>query len=103
MTRYCLSLLLLTISASILHAEPAAQFYIVPNGNVAGSGTLAAPNAAKTDGPFATPVRARVAIRELRRTKPKGPLTVLIRGGRYELREPLTFAAEDSGTADSPT
>jgi hypothetical protein len=94
--------LLLALAAGA-RAEPTANYFVAPNGNDAWSGTLAAPNAAKTDGPFATPGRARDAVRELRRMKPKGLVTVLIRGGRYELREPLTFTADDSGTADSPT
>jgi hypothetical protein len=34
---------------------------------------------------------------------PKSEVVVMLRGGRYELAEPLVFAPEDSGTAASPT
>jgi parallel beta-helix repeat protein len=112
--RHCTSLL--PIAAAVLvsarvpaasaasEVQPVAAFYVAPDGNDAWSGTLAAPNADGSDGPFATPARARDAARERRAKQPaKGPLTVLIRGGRYELAEPLTFTPADSGTADSPT
>jgi parallel beta-helix repeat protein len=101
---------LVLLSASGLAApdgpepQPAAAFYVAPDGNDTWSGTRAAPNADRSDGPFATPARARDAARELRaKQPPKGPLTVLIRGGRYELAEPLTFTPADSGSAESPT
>ncbi len=78
-----------------LAPTPAADFYVAPNGKDSWSGTLAAPNAAGTDGPFATPARARDAVRTLRKGKPrKGDLAVMLRGGRYELAEPLTFTPE---------
>jgi hypothetical protein len=80
-----------------LAPTPAADFYVAPNGKDSWSGTLAAPNAAGTDGPFATPARARDAVRALRKGKPrKGDLAVMLRGGRYELAEPLTFTPEDT-------
>ncbi|MBI2300138.1 MAG: right-handed parallel beta-helix repeat-containing protein [Armatimonadetes bacterium] len=67
------------------------------------SGTLAAPNAARTDGPFATLARARDAIRALHPTgAPAEPITVRLRGGFYELPETLVFGPEDSGTAAAP-
>jgi hypothetical protein len=84
-------------------ATPAA-FHVGPKGNDAWSGTLAAPNADGTDGPFATLTRARDAVRELRAgTQFHKPLVVLIHAGRYELAEPLLFTSQDSGTAESPT
>lgn len=81
-----------------------ATFHIAPDGNDAWSGRLAAPNPARTDGPFATPARARDAVRALRKQADReGPVVVLLRGGRYALAEPLVFTPEDSGTAASPT
>lgn len=78
-------------------------FYVATNGSDAWSGRSADPNAAKTDGPFATLARARDAIRRL---KSQGrftqPVTVMLRGGSYELAEKLTFRPEDTGAADSP-
>ncbi len=80
-----------------------ANFYVATNGNDAWSGTLPAPNAAKTDGPFATLTRARDAIREV---KANGglhqPLKVLVRGGTYYLPETFTLGPEDSGAASFP-
>ena len=43
--------------------EPRATFFVSTDGNDSWSGRLVAPNAAKTDGPFATIARARDAIR----------------------------------------
>ena len=94
------------VVGTIMHSEaqgPEATFYVATNGDDAWSGALPAPNAAGTDGPFATLTRAREAMRELRATGgllriPK----VLGRGGTYYLPETLTFGSEDSGTASSP-
>jgi parallel beta-helix repeat protein len=84
-------------------AQPQADYFVAPNGNDAWTGTLAAPNTTRTDGPFASPARALQAARQLRKTSPPNqPIVVLLRGGRYELPEPLTFTALDSGTKTSP-
>ena len=77
-----------------------ATFYVAVDGDDRWSGKLPAPNAAKTDGPFATPLRAQQAVRELVRKGLKGNVRVLIRRGRYYLPEPLTFGLQDSGTAE---
>lgn len=81
------------------------DFFIAPDGNDSWSGTRADVAPGRKDGPFATLGRARLAVRELRRSKPdlKRPVVVALRGGMYELGEPLVFTPEDSGTADSPT
>jgi hypothetical protein len=82
----------------------AATFHVGPNGLDTWSGTLAAPNGAKTDGPFATLARARDAVRRFRSTaRPRGAVMVALHAGRYELSEPLVFIPEDSGTPQSPT
>lgn len=81
-------------------AEP-SDFYVSTQGSDRWSGTLAAPNAQGSDGPFATLARARDAVRELkRRTAPKN-VVVSIREGRYVLRETVVFGLEDSGVGDS--
>jgi hypothetical protein len=73
-------------------------FYISPNGNDAWSGLLPAPNGDGTDGPFATITAAQRAVRALPREPVwTEPVTAYLRGGRYELTEPLVFTAEDSG------
>jgi parallel beta-helix repeat protein len=73
--------------------------YVAPAGNDAWSGRLAAPNAAKTDGPLASLAKARDVVR---RQKGDGPATVLIRAGVYCQPETLKFGPEDSGTATAP-
>ncbi len=80
-----------------------ANFYVATNGNDTWSGRLPAPNAAGTDGPFATLTRARDAIRELKVAEGlRQPLKVLVRGGTYYLSETLIFGPQDSGTASFP-
>ena len=93
------------------------DFFVSPNGNDSWSGTLDAPNATKTDGPFATINRAKLAVRELKskvylpKDKPidaryagtnypfgKGKdIVVFIRTGFYPLKESLVFSPEDGG------
>ena len=88
--------------------------YVATNGNDAWSGKLAEPNAAKTDGPFATLGRARDEIRKMKGLTvekkeaqqaiplPAGGVTVWARGGVYALPETLKLGAEDGGTAEAP-
>jgi len=88
-----------------VHGADAAarQWFVSPHGNDAWSGTLPDPNAAKTDGSFATLVRARDAIRTHKAASDAtGPLTVFLRDGLYNLKEPFTLTKEDSGTAAAP-
>ncbi len=103
-----------------------ADFYVAPNGSDNWSGTLAEPNQAKTDGPFATIGRAKEAIRKLKLTiyKPKEnaidsrfrgssykygkgkDIIVLIREGYYKLKNTLVFNSVDGGErieTDLPT
>jgi hypothetical protein len=80
-----------------------AAFYVAPSGNDQWSGTKAIANEEKTDGPFATLARAQQAVRQKKANAAPGqPITVLVRGGRYELTEPLRFVPEDSGTQQTP-
>jgi hypothetical protein len=80
-----------------------ADFFVATDGNDAWTGTLSAPNADKTDGPFASLSRARDAVRA---RKAQGPpakgVTVMVRGGNYFLNETLAFGPQDSGTKDCP-
>ena len=61
-----------------------ATLFVASGGNDAWSGTLAAPNAAGSDGPFASLDRARDAIRQMKTAGPlpRGGVTVWLRGGR---------------------
>lgn len=94
-----------------------ADFYVATNGNNDWSGTLAEPNAAKTDGPFSTLAKAQEAVRELKAKvyKPKKEpvetrwigsphplgtgrdIVVYIREGYYSLEKALVFNPEDGG------
>ena len=59
-----IAMISLAIKASVGNVpgkEPEAAFFISKDGRDSWSGRLAAPNAEKTDGPFATIVRARDA------------------------------------------
>ena len=73
-------------------------FYVAPNGNDSWSGTLAAPNPAGTDGPFATFDHARAALRKLNKSG-LAQLVVEFRGGTYFLSSTEMLNAADSGSA----
>lgn len=94
--------MLLTTSGSATYG--ATTLYVAPNGNDAWSGVLPEPNATKTDGCFASFVRAREEIRRLKKKGglPKGGVVVEIRGGTYQLASPFSLSAEDSGAEGSP-
>ena len=90
----------LATAATCRAAEPQADYFVSVNGSDSWSGTLAVPNAQKSDGPFATLERARDAIRELKRQE-SADLIVLVREGTYRLKNTVVFGLEDSGAGDS--
>jgi len=69
-------------------------FFVSKEGDDANPGT--------EDKPFATLKRARDAIRALKREQEglKQSVSVIVRGGKYYLDEPLVLTAEDSGTKE---
>ena len=77
-----------------------ADFYVALNGADHWSGTLPAPNGKGTDGPFATLVRSRDAVRDLRKSRSRD-IVVLVREGTYRLAETVVFGLEDSGKGDA--
>lgn len=79
-----------------------ADFFVAVDGNDSWSGTLAAPNAAASDGPFKTLGKAQTAVRAVSRTGRTTPIQVVVRGGTYILAAPWTFAAADAGTVAVP-
>ncbi|HEX2971581.1 MAG TPA: right-handed parallel beta-helix repeat-containing protein [Tepidisphaeraceae bacterium] len=81
-------------------ASTEGDFYVAPNGNDQWSGKHAAPTADKSDGPFATIQQAQKAARNLWAQHPESsrPVTVLVRGGTYSIREPLVFNQADCNT-----
>jgi hypothetical protein len=88
------NILILTISLLACAAVASArEFYVAPDGNDANPGTR--------EQPFATPARARDAVREAKQ-QASGPITVFFRGGTYFLEQPLRFGPDDSGTKDGP-
>ena len=89
---------------SLPSLAPAVSLYVSPKGRDTWSGTLAAPNGARTDGPLASLEGARDAVRKL---KTSGPLAAPGHGrgggrGRYPLRRPLVLTPRDSGSAEAP-
>src|SRR4051794_16994144 len=86
--------------AVCLGADSASvTLHVATEGSDSWSGKLAAPNAARTDGPFASIERARDAAREVQR---KRPVVVYVHGGTYTLARPIRFGPEDSGSAECP-
>jgi hypothetical protein len=98
-----LVLVLTPLSTAVEHTD-SLRLYVATNGNDSWSGKIPAPNAAGTDGPFATLERARDEIRELKKGDglPEGCVEVRVRGGTYSMDGPLELSSEDSGTADAP-
>jgi hypothetical protein len=93
------ALLLFTLS----NDATALTLHVAPDGNDQWSGTMARPNAARTDGPLASLAGARDAVRRIKAETPlTEPLRVVIAGGKYFLSEPVVFTPEDSGTEAAP-
>lgn len=84
-------------------AQNEKNFYVAGNGNDAWSGTLAAPSADGTDGPFATLGKAREAVREAKKSESaeKSAFTVTVCGGEYELDAPFTLENQDGGSENA--
>ncbi|MEW6356678.1 MAG: right-handed parallel beta-helix repeat-containing protein [Planctomycetota bacterium] len=87
----------LGIAACALADPPMLTLYVAANGNDAWSGRQAEPNAAKTDGPFATIERARDEARRVRTAAPAPPVRIVLCRGVHCLKQPLVLEAQDSG------
>jgi len=81
-----------------------ATFHVAPNGKDRWSGRLESPNTAGTDGPVATLLGARNAIRRVRQRGGKlaGPITVKFAPGEYAVTKTVVFESRDSGTPECP-
>lgn len=78
-------------------AEDQKSFFVATDGKDSNRGTQAAP--------FATPEKARDAIRAWRQGAPgraTAPVTVFLRGGTYRRTRSFTLEAQDSGTPGRP-
>lgn len=98
-------LIITVLSTLLLSASLLAQvsFYVSPDGNDAWTGTLSEPNASRTDGPVASLQRAREIVRgTIKKGIPKGGITVVLRGGVYQLGETFVLTSDDSGIEGSP-
>lgn len=75
-----------------------AEFFVAPDGKPGNPGTFSEP--------FGSLIQARDAIRDLRsegkNELPDGGIAVRIRGGIYEVKEPLELNENDSGIPGSP-
>ena len=81
----------------------AVTFHVAPDGNDAWSGRLARPNADRTDGPLASLVGARDAVRNLKAgAQVAEPVRVVIADGTYALAKTVVFTPRDGGTKDAP-
>ena len=92
-----------TLNEAQLQQVEDAAFFVSPGGNDVWSGTLPEPNPDGSDGPLATLAAARDVVRDARKGQWRGrAVTVLMRGGVYELESPVRFGPRDSGDQDKP-
>lgn len=89
-------ILALSFQTLVFAGKPKADFYISPSGNDSWSGTLAAPNADRSDGPFKTLTKARDAVRSKLAGMDKD-IVVMLRGGNYFIDKTIVFGLADSG------
>ncbi|HEY3321189.1 MAG TPA: right-handed parallel beta-helix repeat-containing protein [Planctomycetota bacterium] len=96
MRRLALSCCICLVADVLTAAETVV--YVAPDGRDDWSGRSPDVNADRTDGPLATPLAARDAIRKLRAAGTAGPFCVRLRGGVYRMTAPLVLEPQDSGT-----
>ncbi|GAA4802035.1 PDZ domain-containing protein [Olivibacter ginsenosidimutans] len=70
------------------------QRYVAIDGSDQNEGTK--------DSPYASPLKAKEAVIQLRKTGYKGAVEIIITAGTYYLTQPLTFTAEESGSTQHP-
>lgn len=96
-------ILWLGLFGAMLLPVRALNLHISPDGNDAWSGRLAHPNSKHTDGPLATLLGARDAIRALKaHGSLNEPTRILVADGEYDFTQPLELEPQDSGTAHAP-
>ena len=82
------------IFAVVANAQQPASFYVATNGNDAFPGTIKKP--------FATPERARLAVRKMLRGKPQQAVSVFFRKGVYSFKQSFRLDSLDSGNEKAP-
>ena len=97
-----LMVLILSVNAQNAGSAKEERLYVALDGNDAWSGKLPEANANKADGPLATIDAARKRVRQKIAAGLSSPVTVMIRGGEYPMRETVVFTPEDSGTEAFP-
>jgi parallel beta-helix repeat protein len=84
----------------LVRGAEAPTFHVSPDGRDTWSGTLAAPNPERTDGPFAS---LAGALQGIRKTRPQGEMTqwttVFVQAGTYCLSETLRIEPRDGRLA----
>lgn len=88
------SVVLFLISLSVYSVE----IYVSPNGNDRNAGTQAEPKASLHGA-----IREAREYRRLLKVAKDEPIRILMKGGTYNLYEPVFIRPEDSGTETSPT
>ena len=103
-TILCCTALVVLFGAAADKSPSPTQFFVSTEGNDTWSGKMSKPNAAKTDGPFATLEQARDEIRAVKKSDllPDGGISVVVAGGTYSLDKPFQLTEEDSGTSSAP-
>jgi hypothetical protein len=96
--RWAICALVLLTSLGVRHpADAAGEFFIAPDGSDESPGTR--------EQPFASPQRARDAIRELKRGEglPDGGVTVWLREGTYQGWAKRTVGRQTAPSCTGPT
>jgi len=83
--------------------KAAATYYVAPDGDDRFTGTLPAPNAQKSDGPFASVNGALEMIRGLRaKGQGKEGAQIVVKNGTYRVSGPILLTPDISGTPGKP-
>jgi hypothetical protein len=89
------TILCVLVTVMMVPQANAADFYVVPDGNDTNPGTQ--------EKPVKTLSAARDVVRLWKKNAHAGePVTVWIKGGRYQVTETFSLDERDSGTADAP-
>jgi hypothetical protein len=98
MTQNMIKTFCLLLAIFFVSVASAKEIWVSPAGSDSNPGTK--------EKPFASVLVAQRQAREFRRINDpsvKGGIQIILQGGTYQLKEPLLFRPEDSGTLESPT